>query len=79
VNRTVCSGLPPPTGLRTSSRLPTNLRRLLSLLLVAVYAAAGATLLAQAGGGLHWLPFAFALAVTIAASNAWILLVEVLR
>jgi len=31
------------------------------------------------GGGLHWLPFAFVLAVTIAASNAWILLVEVLR
>jgi hypothetical protein len=48
-------------------------------LLVVGYATAGATLLAAGGGGLHWLPFAFILAVTIAASNAWILLVEVLR
>jgi hypothetical protein len=56
-----------------------NLRRFLSLLLVAAYAVCGATLLAQGGGGLHWLPFAFVLAVTIAATNAWILLVEVLR
>jgi hypothetical protein len=56
-----------------------GLRMFLSGLLVAGYAVAGATLLAQAGGGLHWLPFAFILAVTIAASNAWILLVEVLR
>jgi hypothetical protein len=56
-----------------------NLRLFLSLLLVAVYAVAGVTLLAQGGGGLHWLPFAFVLAISIAASNAWILLVEVLR
>jgi hypothetical protein len=56
-----------------------NLRLFLALLLVAAYAVTGATLLAQAGGGLHWLPFAFVLAVTIAATNAWILLVEVLR
>jgi hypothetical protein len=56
-----------------------NLRLFLSLLLVAAYAVAGATLLAQGGGGLQWLPFAFILAVSIAASNAWILLVEVLR
>jgi hypothetical protein len=66
---------------RSSHVKPTayNLRRFLSLLLVAVYSVTGATLLAQAGGGLHWLPFAFVLAITIAASNAWILLVEVLR
>jgi modulator of FtsH protease len=56
-----------------------NLRLFLALLLVAAYAVSGATLLAQGGGGLQWLPFAFILAVTIAASNAWILLVEVLR
>jgi len=56
-----------------------NLRLFLSLLLVASYAVCGATLLAQGGGGLQWLPFAFILAVTIAATNAWILLVEVLR
>ena len=56
-----------------------NLRLLLALLLVAAYALSGVTLLAQGGGGLHWLPVAFILAVIIAASNAWILLVEVLR
>jgi hypothetical protein len=56
-----------------------NLRLFLALLLVAAYAVCGATLLARGGGGLQWLPFAFVLAVTIAASNAWILLVEVLR
>jgi hypothetical protein len=66
---------------RSSHVKPTafNLRLFLALLLVAAYAVAGATLLAQGGGGLHWLPFAFLLAVSIAASNAWILLVEVLR
>jgi hypothetical protein len=56
-----------------------NLRLFLALLLVAAYAVAGATLLARGGGGLHWLPVAFIPAVSIAASNAWILLVEVLR
>jgi hypothetical protein len=56
-----------------------DLRLFLALLLVAVYAVASITLLAHGGGGLHWLPFGFLLAVSIAASNAWILLVEVLR
>jgi hypothetical protein len=66
---------------RSSHIKPTayNLRLSLSLLLVAAYAVSGATLLATGGGGLHWLPFAFILAISIAASNAWILLVEVLR
>jgi hypothetical protein len=56
-----------------------NLRLSLASLLVLGYAGAGVSFLAQAGGGLHWLPFAFILAIAIAASNAWILLVEVLR
>jgi hypothetical protein len=56
-----------------------SLRLFLAGLLTTVYAVAAATLLAEAGGGLGWLPFAFLLAVSIAASNAWILLVEVLR
>jgi hypothetical protein len=43
------------------------------------HAAGGSTFIARAGGGLNWLLFAFILAVSIAASNAWILLVEVLR
>jgi hypothetical protein len=41
--------------------------------------AAGVTLAAGHGGGLFWLPAAFVLAVAIAAVNAWVLLVEVLR
>jgi hypothetical protein len=56
-----------------------NLRLALACLLSAAYAAGGITLLALGGGGLQWLPFAFVLAISIAASNAWILLVEVLR
>jgi hypothetical protein len=66
---------------RTSHVKPVayDLRLGLASLLVAVYAIAGATYIAQAGGGLHWLPFAFILAIAIAATNAWILLLEVLR
>jgi hypothetical protein len=56
-----------------------NLRLVLASTQVAAYAVAASTLLAQHGGGLHWLPLAFIIAITIAASNAWILLVEVLR
>jgi hypothetical protein len=56
-----------------------DLRLFLALSLVAAYAVAAVTLLAQGGGGLHWIPFGFILAISIAASNAWILLVEVLR
>lgn len=56
-----------------------NLRLVLASTLVSAYAVAASTLLAQRGGGLHWLPIAFIIAISIAASNAWILLVEVLR
>jgi hypothetical protein len=31
------------------------------------------------GGGLDWLPAAFVLAILVAAINAWVLLVEILR
>jgi modulator of FtsH protease len=40
---------------------------------------AGVTLAAGSGGGLDWLPTAFVLAIVIAALNAWVLLVEILR
>lgn len=40
---------------------------------------AGTSLAAGHGGGLYWLPAAFLFAVTVAAVNAWVLLVEVLR
>jgi hypothetical protein len=56
-----------------------TLRLVLAGLLGAAYAVAGITLLVQAGGGLQWLLAAFILGVSIAASNARILLVEVLR
>jgi hypothetical protein len=39
----------------------------------------GVTLATGHGGGLYWLPVAFVLAIAIAAINAWVLLVEVLR
>ena len=39
----------------------------------------GVTLATGHGGGLYWLPAAFVLAIAIAAINAWVLLVEVLR
>jgi hypothetical protein len=40
---------------------------------------AGITLAAGHGGGIFWLPVTFVLAVFVAAVNAWVLLVEVLR
>ena len=39
----------------------------------------GVTLAAGAGGGLFWLPASFVLAISVAAVNAWVLLVQVLR
>jgi hypothetical protein len=56
-----------------------SLRMLLAVMLVGAYAACAVTLLCRGGGGLHWLPVGFIVAISIAASNAWILLVEVLR
>jgi hypothetical protein len=40
---------------------------------------AGATLLAQAGGGLYWLVPSVLAAITFGLVNAWVLLVEILR
>jgi hypothetical protein len=40
---------------------------------------AGVTLAAGHGGGLLWLPAVFVLSVFVAALNAWVLLVEVMR
>jgi hypothetical protein len=41
--------------------------------------AAGVTLADKHGGGLDWLPATFVLSIAVAAINAWVLLVEVLR
>ena len=42
-------------------------------------AAAGASLLAETGGGLYWLFAGIILAIVGAVLNAWVLLVEILR
>jgi len=54
-------------------------RLIFAAALVTCLVACGVTLVAGAGGGLYWLPFAVVLAVTVAAVNAWVLLVEVMR
>jgi modulator of FtsH protease len=41
--------------------------------------AAGATVLAESGGGLYWLVAGIVFAIAGAISNAWVLLVEILR
>jgi hypothetical protein len=56
-----------------------GIRLALAALLVATYLATAIRLLAEAGGGLQWLAGGFLVAITIAATNAWVLLVEVLR
>jgi hypothetical protein len=47
--------------------------------LTVTLAVAGITLAAHHGGGLLWLPASFVLAIAVAAINAWVLLVEILR
>jgi hypothetical protein len=39
----------------------------------------GTGLLAGHGGGLYWLPAGIVLAIAGAVSNAWVLLVEIMR
>ncbi|MGD9736762.1 MAG: hypothetical protein AB7V58_14340 [Solirubrobacterales bacterium] len=50
--------------------------RLAGLVAIAI---AGATLLAESGGGLYWLAAGIALATIAAIAGAWVLLVEILR
>jgi hypothetical protein len=63
-----------------ASRPPGTTPRLaLATALFLVLLAAGLTTIVGSGGGLYWLPAAFTLAILMAAVNAWVLLVEVLR
>uniref|UniRef100_A0AAU2VFU5 Integral membrane protein n=1 Tax=Streptomyces sp. NBC_00003 TaxID=2903608 RepID=A0AAU2VFU5_9ACTN len=55
------------------------LRLSLAAALTLTLLTAGTSLAVGLGGGLYWLPAAFVLAVVVAAVNAWVLLVEVLR
>jgi len=58
---------------------PLLLRLVTAAALTVTLLLAGVTLATGHGGGLYWLPAAFVLAIIIAAVNAWVLLVEVLR
>jgi hypothetical protein len=55
------------------------LRLATAIALTVTLLASGVTLAAGSGGGLLWLPAAFVVAITVAAINAWVLLVEVMR
>ena len=55
------------------------MRRAFGLGAAALVAVGGITLAAEAGGGLYWLPAAVLVAYVGALTNAWILLVEILR
>lgn len=57
----------------------TLLRLVMAVALTLSLLLSGVTLAAGTGGGLFWLPAAFVLAIFVAAVNAWVLLVEVLR
>jgi hypothetical protein len=64
---------------RTVLGAPLLLRLITAAGLTVTLLLAGVTLATGHGGGLYWLPAAFVLAIAIAAVNAWVLLVEVLR
>ncbi|MFJ4919534.1 hypothetical protein [Streptomyces sp. NPDC088725] len=78
------SAISPATALRVSGgrnrlAVPMLIRVVLATATTLALLTAGVTLATEAGGGLFWLPAAFVLAITVAAINAWVLLVEVLR
>jgi hypothetical protein len=55
------------------------IRRVFGLGAAVLIALAGITLAAEAGGGLYWLPAAILAAYAGSLSNAWILIIEILR
>jgi hypothetical protein len=57
----------------------TLLRLVMAGAVTVTLAVAGISLAVHHGGGLLWLPASFVLAIAVAAINAWVLLVEVLR
>jgi modulator of FtsH protease len=79
-----CSAISPVRALvasRQASRLDGLLvQRLITAAgLTITLLLAGVTFATGHGGGLYWLPASFVLAIAVAAVNAWVLLVEVLR
>ena len=79
----VISGISPVRALRSGGGMARRSAAVGRLVVAAALAVllvlAGVTLAAGSGGGLDWLPPAFVLAIVIAALNAWVLLVEILR
>jgi hypothetical protein len=60
-------------------RVSLVMRRAFGLGAAILIALAGITLAAEAGGGLYWLPAAILAAYAGSLTNAWILIVEILR
>ena len=56
-----------------------GIRRTIGLGVPVLFAIAGVTLAVSAGGGLYWWPLAVILSYLGALTNAWILLIEILR
>jgi modulator of FtsH protease len=54
-------------------------RALPGVVIPAVVILAGATVIAEAGGGLYWIPPAVVIAFLAGLTSAWVLLVEILR
>ncbi|MFE9411384.1 hypothetical protein ACFYN0_21765 [Streptomyces sp. NPDC006704] len=80
----MCSAISPCRAVRSgrgkgAPTTATLLRLSIAAALTLTLLAAGISLAVGQGGGLYWLPAAFVLAITVAAVNAWVILVEVLR
>jgi modulator of FtsH protease len=70
--------VPSPDG-RAAPRISLVIRRVFGLGAPLLLVVTAVTLLACAGGGLYWWPAAIVAAYVGAVSNAWVLLIEVLR
>ncbi|HET6392061.1 MAG TPA: hypothetical protein VFG13_04510 [Blastococcus sp.] len=73
------AALPPLVRSRTSPRWRLVVATVVVLVPALALVACAATLLAGAGGGLYWLAAATVLGLAGATTNAWVLLVEILR
>jgi hypothetical protein len=69
----------PDAGTGSSPRVSLAIRRTLGLGTAVLIGLAGVTLAAEAGGGLYWLAAAILAAYAGSLTNAWILLIEILR
>jgi modulator of FtsH protease len=68
-----------PHGDRGPTAASVYIRRIVGVGSTLVIVVTGVLLLVQAGGGLYWWPVAIIAAYLAALTNAWVLLVEILR